>query len=175
MRDAFGGVFMFNLFIVFIFIYVAFAAVSLNYAKAFRLKNSLISFVEEQEIISLDLSETQLNGINEILNSNKYYKTCDSIGTTEGKKESAEGNITEYCHNGIIIRKIDSKSIESSTADENEQTTAKIIKYEIMTFADWNLGALNKLLALSGQRETDENRITGSWRIVGQAQVVARN
>ena len=54
MRDAFGGIFMFNLFIVFIFIFVAFSAVSLTYAKAFRLKNSLISYVEEKEIISLN-------------------------------------------------------------------------------------------------------------------------
>lgn len=175
MRDAFGGVFMFNLFIVFIFIYVAFAAVSLNYAKAFRLKNSLISYVEEQEIISLNLDGDQLEGIDEILMSSNYYKTCDSIGYNEGQIRSAEGKISEYCHNGVIIRQISSETIESSSADGGRQTNARLIKYEIVTFADWNLGALNKLLALAGQQETAENRITGSWRIVGEAQVVARN
>ena len=47
MRDAYGGIFMVRLFLVFIVIYVAFTAVSLNYAKAFRLKNKLIDYVEE--------------------------------------------------------------------------------------------------------------------------------
>ena len=54
MRDAFGGVFMIRLFLVFIVIYVAFTAVSLNYAKAFRIKNEIISFIEENEITSLN-------------------------------------------------------------------------------------------------------------------------
>ena len=43
MRDSFGGVFMTNLFLVFIFIYVAFTAVSLNYAKAFKVKNKTLN------------------------------------------------------------------------------------------------------------------------------------
>lgn len=175
MRDTFGGVFMFNLFIVFIFIYVAFAAVSLNYAKAFRLKNSLISYIEEQEIISLNLNDNQLEGIDKILMTSNYHKTCDSIGKTEGVKKSAEDKITEYCHNGVIVRQVSSTKIESSTADGSNQTNARLIKYEIVTFVDWNLGALNKILALAGEQETKENRIAGSWRIVGEAQVVARN
>ena len=169
MRDAFGGVFMFNLFIVFIFIFVAFSAVSLTYAKAFRLKNSLISYVEENEIISLNLDIDKLEEIDKILKSASYYKTCDSVGLTEGNTKSAEGKINGYCHNGVVIR------VKDGYPQKIEGTTSELIVYEIITFADWNLGALNKLLALSGQRETDENRITGSWKIIGQAQVVARN
>ena len=166
MRDAFGGIFMFNLFIVFIFIFIAFSAVSLTYAKAFRLKNSLISYVEEQEIISLNLDSDKLEEIDKILKGAGYYKTCDSIGTIEGKSESAEGNITEYCHNGIVIR------IKGGEPQKIEGTTSKLIVYEIITFADWNLGVLNKLLALSGRTGKGVN---GFWTIKGEAQVVARN
>ena len=53
MRDAFGGEFMIRLFLVFIFIYIMFSAVSLNYAKAFRLKNSVIDYLEKNEILDI--------------------------------------------------------------------------------------------------------------------------
>ena len=54
MRDAFGGIFMIRLMLVFVFIFVAFTAISLNYAKAFRIKNKVIDFVEQEEIMDLD-------------------------------------------------------------------------------------------------------------------------
>jgi len=57
MRDAFGGVFTMNLLLVFIFIFVAFAAVSLNYAKAFKVKNSIIDieiFIVAEENIAIE-------------------------------------------------------------------------------------------------------------------------
>lgn len=169
MRDAFGGVFMLNLFIVFIFIYIAFAAVSLNYAKAFRLKNSIISFVEEKEIIDLRNSKisNKLDELDEILENANYYKTCDSIGLNEG--EIKEGSRTiGYCHKGVVIK------IKSS--DLIEGTSSRLIKYEITTAANWNLGVLNKLLDLGKKQASDEDKlIKGFWKIKGEAQVVERN
>lgn len=165
MRDAFGGVFMFNLFIVFIFIFVAFSAVSLTYAKAFRLKNSLITYVEEQEIISLNLDNNKLEGIDKIIQNAKYHKTCESLNYNEGEFTSDEGKIDGYCYKGIVIR------IKEDYPKTIEGTTSKLIKYEVITYADWNLGVLNKLLALSGRTGKGVN---GFWSIVGEAQVVAR-
>ena len=77
MRDAFGGVFMFNLLLVFIFIYVAFAAVSLNYAKAFKLKNSIISFIEEKEII--DYRDINSNAEFNAILENANYKILELL------------------------------------------------------------------------------------------------
>ena len=68
MRDAFGGVFTMNFMLVFIFIFVAFSAISLNYAKAFRLKNSIIDFVEENEIVNLSDIDAKTDELNSILN-----------------------------------------------------------------------------------------------------------
>ena len=51
MRDAFGGAFMIKLFLVFILIYVCFIALALNYAKAFKVKNKIIDYLETNEII----------------------------------------------------------------------------------------------------------------------------
>ena len=44
MRDAFGGAFMIKIFIVFIFVYICLTAMALNYAKAFKVKNEIITY-----------------------------------------------------------------------------------------------------------------------------------
>ena len=165
MRDAFGGVFMIRLFLVFIVIYVAFTAVSLNYAKAFRIKNSVISFIEENEIISLDNSyiTSKLDKLDKILTKANYNKTCTN---GNGSIISAEGTSRGYCYNGVVILKNSEESVAG--------TNSKIIKYQVVTYADWNIGILNKILALGGSRENSEEYVTGTWEIRGEAKVVSR-
>lgn len=162
MRDAFGGIFMIRLLLVFVFIYVAFAAVSLNYAKAFRIKNSIISLIEENEII--DLKKLNSNEkLNSILEDANYSKTCNH---GNGVIKSVEEKEIGYCYNGIVVL-VD--SIENV-----EGTASKAINYQVITYADWNLGALNKILALAGKKENSDEYVTGTWTIKGSAKVIAR-
>lgn len=49
MKDAFGGAFMIKIILIFLSIYIAFMAVALNYAKAFRVKNQIINIIEQYE------------------------------------------------------------------------------------------------------------------------------
>ncbi len=120
MRDAFGGVFMIRLFLVFIVIYVAFAAVSLNYAKAFRIKNKIIDLVEKNEIIDLNAlkSDNFREQLDIILNNSNYNKNCNKEII-----QAETGEVIGYCYRGIVI------SQESSTRLEG--TTSTIIKYNI--------------------------------------------
>lgn len=167
MRDAFGGVFTMNFMLVFIFIFVAFSAVSLNYAKAFRLKNSVIDFVEQNEIINLGDIDEKADELNAILNNANYYKPERCPNGKNGTINNVEGNrIVAYCYNGIYIYEISRQNVK----DGKNQ----IIQYGIITYADWDLGALNKILVLGGKDENSEAYITGMWPINGEAQVVAR-
>ena len=174
MRDAFGGVFTINLFLVFIFIFVAFTAVSLNYAKAFRVKNNIIDFVEKNEIISLkekDIS-SKLPQLDAILTNANYNKTCDTLGDLmnlnlqEGVYKE-EDIIKGYCYKGVYI--------ELSSKEEILGTTSTIINYNVYTAADWNLGALNKILVLGGEEEDSQETIAGSWVISGKAKVISKD
>ena len=162
MRDAFGGVFMIRLMLVFVFIFVAFAAISLNYAKAFRIKNNIIDFVEQEEIINLaDLNKSngkRLQKLDAILDSANYNKVCRN---GNGLVEREAGMPQSYCYRGIYIEEISNDS--------------KYITYEIHTFADWNLGPLNLIINLSGQDQTANNVIVGGgWVITGKAKVTKR-
>lgn len=169
MRDAFGGVFMIRLFLVFIVIYVAFTAISLNYAKAFRIKNSIISFLEENEVdnlgklSNLDLSEK----LDVILTNANYHKTC-TAGNAPIKSNG--GDIVGYCYNGIVIQESNREPIK----DTESKTIGYKITYQVTTFADWNIGILNKILVLGGQRENSQEYVMGTWAIKGEATIVAK-
>ena len=164
MRDAFGGIFMIRLFIVFIFIYVAFAAVSLNYAKAFRVKNAVISYIEENEIVDLR-SLNNVEKLDAILEDANYNKECKS---GNGTIKSVEGSNRGYCYNGIEIM------IKQGYPTKVAGTNSNIIIYEVSTYAEWNLGVLTKILALGGQQAGENDYVDGGWKITGEAKVVSR-
>ena len=166
MRDSFGGVFMLNLFLVFIFIYVAFSAVSLTYAKAFRVKNKVIDFIETNEIVSLSTTSftTKLEEeLKPILNSLGYNVACEG---ENGPVDKTGTTVNSYCYEGVTIEIQETQTIAG--------TTSKIIKYNVYTKANWNLGALNKILALGGKKQNSEDPITGTWTITGEAKVVSK-
>lgn len=166
MRDAFGGVFMTRLMLVFIVILVAFTAVSFKYAKSFRVKNKVIDFVEQNQItdISNFFSNGDLSNLEELDNAlrlAKYDVTCDEIGYSDALiTDKDTGENIGVCYNGIIIRKNETKSTDNT------------IYYDIKTYANWELGFLNTILSLGGRDPNSEKSIGGRWKITGEAIVV---
>lgn len=75
MRDAFGGAFLIKLFLIFLGVYIAFMAVALNYAKAFKVKNYIINVIEQYEGFSDSGGNTNddiYNNINNYINGIGY-------------------------------------------------------------------------------------------------------
>ena len=72
---------MIKLMLIFLAIYIAFIAVALNYAKAFRVKNKIIDIIEQSEGIDfIDTSEgSVIVNINTYLNSVSYYVNLTNI------------------------------------------------------------------------------------------------
>jgi hypothetical protein len=173
MRDAFGGVFTTNFLLVFIFIYIAVTAVSLNYAKAFKVKNAMIDFVEQHEVTDLDdffgptSKEEKRTKIDEILANLSYHKTCKEIGYRDDRFDRSDENHfgeDEYCYKGVVLTEDRIETIAG--------TDSKVAYYKIKTYASWDLGAFNKLLSLVGKNSNE--KLTGSWAVNGEAKVVIK-
>ena len=79
MRDAFGGVFMMRLMLVFIVVFVGFGAISLNYAKAFRIKNKVIDLIEQQEIKNITNVKNYTSKLDAIVTNADYNISCNKI------------------------------------------------------------------------------------------------
>ena len=165
MRDAFGGVFMTRLMLVFIVLYVAFTAVSFKYAKSFRIKNKVIDFVEQNQIIDVNTffakgSGKSLASLDNVLKTANYDISCADLGYNGNGNISEGGRTVGYCYKGVVI----TKNFDKSTSD----TTY----YNVYTYVDWNLGAFNTILVLGGKDRNSEDPIVGKWRISGEAIVV---
>ena len=161
MREAFGSVFMIRLMLVFIFLYVIFTALSLNYAKAFRIKNNIIDFIEQTEIQNLnEFSEgsgAKAKKLQKVLDNYNYVKACTN---GNGMLNREPGAPKAYCQGGVII--------------EEESHDSKYIIYNVYTYADWNLGPLSMILKLGGDSPRSDDIVNGTWEISGQAKIRKR-
>ena len=87
MREAIGGTILLYIVLIFLFVYIAFMAIVINYGRVFRSKNSVVTYIEQYEGFSEDTKaviDSQVivkqgyNGpvcvcYNLAPNNNKYY------------------------------------------------------------------------------------------------------
>ena len=79
MRQAIGTTWVMQLVIIFMLIFVAFLALTINYTKAFKVKNELVTIVEKYEGIQTK-SGGSIELINNYLSYNGYgtMKACET-------------------------------------------------------------------------------------------------
>jgi len=167
MRDAFGGTFMIQIFLVFIFVYICFTAISLNYARAFKVKSTIIEYLETNEISSVDpndMSAEEQEEFNEFINQEVFRGLKYSISNPDfcSKVKHDVDEPEPYCNPiGIIIRQTNSTGAISG------------VYYTVFTYVNWNTGFLKPLLSLGGNAN-NQNSIEGTWEISGQSRVITR-
>lgn len=114
MRESIGGTWIMQLVIVFMLIFVAFLALSLNYSKAFQMKNDITTMIEKKEgLTSGDNGSIAL--INNYLQTHGYSikKSCPEgsygVGdlTVNSAEEVIKGNNRQYYY---CVTKIKSKT-----------------------------------------------------------------
>lgn len=169
MRDAFGGAFMIRLFLVFIFIYMFFTAIALNYAKAFKVKNRIIDYLEDNEIMDLNgQNASEYDKMDkfieeELLGTLNYHV---DTSTMDCKKEDDDAYIQlAYCQNGIKITQINSGNTKSDGMG---------VYYEVETYFTWSIPFLKKLMALSNN-DPEGNTARGIWTISGETRTIINN
>lgn len=145
MRESFGGLFMMVLLLIILTVVVAFAAIGLSIGKTFRVKNQIISYLEE-------------------------YEGCDiSTGNNSGKagicNDIVGDKINEYLtntgyNNGYSVRMLDSKR-------------GKGYYYEVTVYATWYLPFVssNNRSVFSS---SSSNGTGGSFSIRGKTDLVKR-
>ena len=170
MRDAFGGAFMIKIFIVFIFVYICLTAMALNYAKAFKVKNEIITYLETNEIT--DVCKMNIEEIktmedffeNELVGKRGYnvseHGTCQKNGP---KYDPNTNECIGYCYSSGIDIDIAGKAVNTEG-----------IYYNVSTYMSWGIPFLNNLLKLNGNNVERETK-TGLWTISGQTRLIVRD
>lgn len=146
MRQTIGSTWILQLVIVFILIFVAFLALSINYTKAYKIKNELLSIIEKYEGVN-----TGENGSLAIINNYLKYNSYGTMGTCDAETygvtnldstslvETNPNNKYYYC-----IRKVKTSNI----------TFPDRASYEIETFFKFNLPILGDIFTFRVTGET---------------------
>ncbi len=90
MREAIGGTLLIQLVMFFIVIYVAFLAIAINYSITFRVKNQIITLIEEYEGY-----DNASDVINEYISKVGYYRSNGSFSISREKCANKTNN--GYC------------------------------------------------------------------------------
>jgi len=164
MRDAFGGSFMIRIFLIFILIYILLTAVVLNYAKAYRAKDLVVSYLEDNEIDDIgSMSADDLTKMEEyfesVLVGTLGYVT--PLSPTDCKSEDGE---EVFCFEpGIKIRRIDKPTSSNKLG----------VYYQVTTYYRYDIGFLRAIKAADNS-DVDKTSDIGKWEISGETRPIVR-
>ena len=173
MRDAFGGAFMIRLFLVFVCIYMFFTAIALNYAKAFKVKNKVIDYLEDNEIYNVgQLNVEEADAMSEYLEKEllgklNYHAETSVMDCQDVSKDACSepnGIGVVYCQNGIKITQYCPSSV-----NRNKLGTY----YRVDTYFTWSLPFLKQLMALSNSGPNGDVA-SGIWKISGETRTIVK-
>lgn len=105
MREAIGGTWLLGFVVLFIVLFSAYLAISINYTKAFRVKNQIINIIEENEGFTSSIGDVTGKPLDQLENSNKtedkvyYYLNQIGYATTNISEDKCPGDMRQggYC------------------------------------------------------------------------------
>lgn len=131
MKDAISGAMTLQIIVIFMLIINCYLAFSVNYTKAFRVKNEIRSIIEKNE----GLTCSAIDQINELMINVNY-------GVQKGERNCPEGYETAELTNGLFCYKYQKVDI-SGTSDENSKY--KGAYYTVLTFVDVDIPIFNRI------------------------------
>ena len=146
MRDAFGGVANLAIIIVFLTLVSGYLALNVNYTKAFRVKNKIISTIEEYEgNCKIEATNVCDLKIQSYMNSLGYNAPYLNVKNGTGKNVDASENQNEWdCGNGAgyCIKEVPINDISVGNAED----TKKRSYFKVVTQINIDIPIINRIL-----------------------------
>lgn len=141
MKESIGATWIFAICLTFIILFTAYVAISVNYAKAFRIKSHIVSEIEENEGYNGDLRQD----LETYLTAQGYatYGECEPSITVEDQEtdwqlaECLRGNTAGKCGACIYRREVKTG---------NDDIEADRVYYRVRAFFTFDLPIVNVLL-----------------------------
>lgn len=140
MRDAVGGVVNITIIVVFLVIVSGYLAFNVNYTKAFRVKNKIISTIEQYEGNCTMQGGACDKAITEYMKEIGYSATNFTI-------TSNDNDGVYQCRNGYCIKeiKVDNPDDANNNGFVNEGNITKAY-YNVVTVINIDIPILNKIM-----------------------------
>ena len=156
MKEAIGGALTIQIILIFLILVNGYLVMTVNYTKAFRVKNSIISIIERNEGITeqaaSDIASVMRNAGYGIADG--YLNSCPS-----GYTAVRAGQLSQYVgtNGGFCFKRVDFDPTGSGKMVGRE--------YSIVTYVNVNVPGLNKLFQL----------VPGVFSIKGETKTIYSN
>lgn len=149
MRESIGGTWILQLVIGFMLLFVAFLTLSLNYSKAFQIKNEMLTMIEKKEGLTSG-SNGSIALINNYLSSNSYRvkRSCPvgSYGVSDLNSNTAESVSNTSKQYYYCVEKIETPS----------RTHNNKVYYKISIFFYFNLPIIGDIFKFTINGATND-------------------
>ncbi len=149
MRESIGGSWLFSLIIIFILLFTSFLAVTINYARAFKVKNDVIDIVEREEgLTTKGVSATDPGAV----------ELIDNYLTQMGYKNSGKCPAGSLGEGKTLVSKKDKENYKYcvtkyNSYDNNEKNRSY---YSIILFFKMDLPIFGEFITFRATGETTE-------------------
>lgn len=112
MREAIGGTWLLGFVVLFIVLFSAYLAISINYTKAFRVKNQIINTIEENEGFTTSVEELSGKTLDDLKDSTKteekvyYYLKSIGYATTQIDENKCPNGSNDMRQGGYCVHKV---------------------------------------------------------------------
>ena len=148
MRDAFGGLLNIVIIVVFMTLVSGYLAFNVSYAKAFKVKNKIISTIENYNG-SCDFNNSENTCYKDVLNYEKtigYQANVNMSQATICNKSSTEGYSDCKCNQALGFCWLESRKEVKDGIEGKTITTIHYKSFRIVTQVYIDLPIINRLL-----------------------------
>lgn len=150
MRESIGGTWIMGIVMLFIVLFASFLALSINYTKAFRVKNEIINIIEKHEGYTTgDNINGETSGSSSLSTEAEILQYLDGMGYDKNMKVACPTNIygskPPTPRNGICVRQI---------GNDGEPAYYKVTSF---VHIELPLGMLRINVPVSGETKTIHN------------------
>lgn len=151
MKEAVGGISLFNIVIVFVLLFAGYISLSINYSKAFNVKNEIINIIKNQGGVCTSSSPSgNDNCYNFAEQITDYFKEANYRST--GVCDDSEGWVG-YNREGLIDYNNSAFCVKAIKANSNSELP-NALYYQVKVFYQLDLPVINRFFEFSIYGET---------------------
>lgn len=161
MKEAIGGISLFQIVVLFILLFAAIMAFSINHSKAFGVKDEIINIIQNEQVVGTELSQTTLEAVKDHLADAGYRVTgkCPDGYTGYDREGNENNNSAAFCikandlSNAFKID-LDKKCEGIDNCSGNTEDYPTMIYYDVVVFYQLNIPVLNNLFKFKSYAST---------------------
>lgn len=155
MRDSIGATWIFSICLTFIVLFTAYLAISVNYAKAFKIKNRVISMIEEHEGYNSSMNE---DIISYLVDQGYTAKgVCTSELITDASSTSGRYWELQSCikYDGDTTSRCNACVYRMNTHSDIDEVGTGQAYYKVLTFFRFDLPVIGNMLTFQVSGESN--------------------